>query len=189
VGDLYSQPRQFDKPALLYLKTNDPNVSAIVKNYNFTGILTPSFSKENLIKKVLSFRDVPENRNLNETEILKSKILAKAENIPPLPSIAQELLRLTRNDETPLKKIIEKIKMDQGIVAKILRLVNSPFYALRKDISSIDQASILIGTASIKNIVLSISTEEFYKKDFSHYKPQDLNYGTMQTILLCLQNL
>lgn len=169
-NDLLNQPKKFDKPAILYIKKNDPNLISIIKNYNFSGILTASISKENLIKKIMAISSMGTNKNIDELEILKSKILAKAENIPPLPVVAQELLKLTRSDETSLKQIIEKIKTDQGISSKVLKLINSPFYALRKEISSIDQASMLLGTTSIKNIVLSISIEEFYKKNFSLYK-------------------
>lgn len=169
-NDLINQPKRFDKPTILYIKKNDPNLISIIKNYNFSGILTASISKENLIKKIMTIPGMESNKNIDELEILKSKILAKAENIPPLPVVAQELLKLTRSDETSLKLIIEKIKTDQGISSKVLKLINSPFYALRKEISSIDQASMLLGTTTIKNIVLSISIEEFYKKNFSLYK-------------------
>jgi len=169
LGDFNTLPKNFEKPALLCLNTNDQRIVQYIKNYNFSGIIPFSASKEQLLNKISTLLSIQQTKTVNENEVIKARILAKIDNIPPLPIIAQELLKLTRNDETSLKKIIDKIKTDQGISSKVLKLVNSPFYALRKEITSIDQAAMLIGTSTIKNIVLSISIEEFYKKNFSLY--------------------
>ncbi|MCX8084467.1 MAG: HDOD domain-containing protein [Calditerrivibrio sp.] len=169
LNDFNGIPKQFDKPSLLYLKSNDQKIINLIKNYSFSGILPASANNDVLLKKLISIKDAELGKTINETEVLRAKILAKAENIPPLPLVAQELLKLTRSDETSLKKIIDKIKTDQGISSKVLKLINSPFYALRKEITSIDQASMLLGTNSIKNLILSVSIEDFYHKNFSLY--------------------
>ncbi|MEF3254034.1 MAG: HDOD domain-containing protein [Deferribacterales bacterium] len=169
-SDLNNIPKKFEKPAVLYTMRNDSIPPAIIKNYNFSAVINASMPKEVIVKKLTTIYSQNSGKTVDEHEMFKAKVLAKAENIPPLPAIAQELLKLTRNDETSLKKIIDKIKTDQGFSAKILKLINSPFYALRKEITSIDQASMLIGAATIKNIVLSISIESFYQKNFSYYK-------------------
>jgi len=169
IDDLNRIPKHFEKPALLYLKSNDPRMAQFIKNYNFSGIIPSSATIDQLINKIAAISSVDQSKTVNENEILKAKILAKAENIPPLPLVVQDLLKLSRNDETSLKTIIDKIKTDQGITAKILKLINSPFYALRKEITSIEKASMLLGITSIKNVVLAISIEDFYKKNFSIY--------------------
>ncbi|MGB9730800.1 MULTISPECIES: HDOD domain-containing protein [Calditerrivibrio] len=169
LGDFNALPKNFEKPALLCLNSNDQRIVQYIKNYNFSGIIPFSATKERILNKISTLLSVQQTKTVNENELIKTKVLAKIDNIPPLPVIAQELLKLTRNDETSMKKIIDKIKTDQGISSKVLKLVNSPFYALKKEITSIDQAAILIGTSTIKNIVLSISIEEFYKKNFSLY--------------------
>lgn len=106
----------------------------------------------------------------NEFDTLKAKIIAKAENIPPLPALARELVRLTRNDKTQMKDFINKIKMDQGLSSRIIKLVNSPFYGLRQDVASIDRATVLLGLNTVKNLALAISTSAFFNKNFSMYK-------------------
>ncbi len=169
INDFNTLPKNFEKPALLCLNCNDPRLAQFIKNYNFSGVIPFNVPVNQLLNKINTMSSLEQSKTVNENEVLKAKILAKADNIPPLPIIAQELLKLTRSDEASLKKIIDKIKTDQGISSKVLKLINSPFYALRKEITSIDQASMLLGTATIKNIVLSVSIEEFYKKNFSIY--------------------
>lgn len=169
INDFNHLPKHFEKPALLCLNNNDPRLIQFIKNFNFSGVIPFGVPVAQLLSKINTIATLEQSKTVNENEILKAKILAKADNIPPLPIVAQELLKLTRSDEGSLKKIIDKIKTDQGISSKVLKLINSPFYALRKEITSIDQASMLLGTATIKNIVLSVSIEDFYKKNFSIY--------------------
>ena len=60
--------------------------------------------------------------------------------------------------------------MDQGISSKVIKLVNSPFYGVRKEIASIDRATMLLGFSSVKNIALAISLDQYYQKPFNMYK-------------------
>ena len=67
-------------------------------------------------------------------------------------------------------QVTSKIKMDQGITSKVIKLVNSPFYGVRKEIASIDMATMLLGFSSVKNIALAISLDQYYQKPFNMYK-------------------
>jgi putative nucleotidyltransferase with HDIG domain len=61
-----------------------------------------------------------------------------------------------------LREIAEKVRMDQVLSAKVLRLCNSAFIALRKKVDSIDQALIMLGEKQILRLVVSISLERFF---------------------------
>ena len=49
------------------------------------------------------------------------------------------------------------ILTDQGMTAKILRLVNCPFFALEEPLCSVPHASALLGTKTFESLVLSLS--------------------------------
>lgn len=168
---LFKLPKQFSVPTYFYLTVKDRKVIEILKDFKISGIFVPPLKPEEIRKK-LAGKPVENNSKVNGSEFdtLKAKIIAKAENIPPLPALAKELVRLTRNDKTQMKDFIEKIKMDQGMSSRIIKLVNSPFYGLRQDVASIDRATVLLGLNTVKNLALAISTEQFFSKNFSLYK-------------------
>ena len=168
---LFKLPKKFAVPTYFYLTVKDRKVVETLKEFKISGIFFPPLKPEDIRKK---FAGKPANGNTkisgNEFDTLKAKIIAKAENIPPLPALARELVQLTRNDKTQMKDFIDKIKMDQGLSSRIIKLVNSPFYGLRQDVASIDRATVLLGLNSVKNLALAISTAQFFDKNFALYK-------------------
>jgi HD-like signal output (HDOD) protein len=53
--------------------------------------------------------------------------------------------------------------MDQGLVAKILTVANSPLYGLPRRVSTIEFAIVILGFEHIKNIVIALSMIEAFK--------------------------
>jgi putative nucleotidyltransferase with HDIG domain len=106
----------------------------------------------------------------HDFDTIKVKILAKAEAITSLPAFAQKLLHLTQSNDSTVKEVTEQIKMDQGISGKVIRLVNSPFYGLRQNVSSIDKAVSLLGFNTLKNIALIVTTNNYYRGSFDKYR-------------------
>lgn len=173
---LYKLPKKFGVPTYFYITVKDRKILETLKDFKISGIFFPPLKIEDVQKK---FAVKPAEKETattaEEFDTLKAKIIAKAENIPPLPALAKELIRLTRNDKTQMKDFIEKIKMDQGLSSRIIKLVNSPFYGLRKDVASIDRATVLLGLNTVKNLALAISTAHFFNKNFSLYKTTGQN--------------
>lgn len=168
---LYKIPkRDFGMPVFFYLTTPNKTVLSNIKDYNISGILFPPLNPDAILSKIERLRSSA-RVNSQDYETLRIKIIAKAENIPALPDIAQSLIMLTsRNSQAEIGEITSKIKMDQGISAKVIRLVNSPFYGMRQEIASIDRATVLLGFGTVKNIALAISIDSYYQKPFSMYK-------------------
>lgn len=169
---LYKIPkRSFGVPVFFYLTTPNKSVISNIKEYRVSGILFPPLNAEAIMSKLVRSQTHDAAINERDYETLRIKIIAKAENIPTLPSIAQELIKLTRNtSQAAIGQITSKIKMDQGISSKVIKLVNSPFYGIRKEIASIDRATMLLGFSSVKNIALAISLDQYYQKPFNMYK-------------------
>src|SRR5512134_2649146 len=85
-----------------------------------------------------------------------AKIFKHAPDLPTLPAAVQGLLQLPERDATA-RDYAEIIGTDQGLTARVLRLVNSAFYSLRVPISSLQHASTLLGTKTLKSMALSVS--------------------------------
>ncbi|TWT60386.1 Response regulator PleD [Rubinisphaera italica] len=77
--------------------------------------------------------------------------------LPTLPAVAVRLLELSRSPETELKQIVDLIKTDPAITARILQATNSSFFSFNTKVNSIERAVTLLGTTVITSLSLSFS--------------------------------
>lgn len=68
------------------------------------------------------------------------------------------LMHLSRNIVEP-KELFDVIRTDPELVAKVITLVNSPVYAVRKPITNINHAVIFLGVLQVKNIATQFALE------------------------------
>ena len=78
-------------------------------------------------------------------------------NLPTLPHILIKLIRACNDDNASLEQISTIIEKDPSLSGKILRLVNSAYYALPRKIGTIKQAVSYLGTNTTKNTAISAS--------------------------------
>ena len=83
-------------------------------------------------------------------------LVSQMQSLPSLPSLYMELMRQLESPEPSIKKIGAIISQDPGMTAKILQMVNSAFFGLRRHISNPAEATGLLGLDIIKAMVLSI---------------------------------
>ncbi len=84
--------------------------------------------------------------------------------LPSLPHILIKLIELCNKEESELKDISQVINKDSSLSAKVMRMVNSSFYGLPKRLTNIEQALVLLGTDTIKNIAVSASVYQTFKR-------------------------
>jgi HD-like signal output (HDOD) protein len=112
-------------------------------------------------------------RSLLNDESIK-RIVAQTETLPSLPKVYTEIIRELQSPDPSIKRVGEIISSDLGMTAKILHIVNSAFFGLVRKISNPREAVMLLGTETIKALVLSVKIfSEFNQKkygwfDFDH---------------------
>lgn len=89
--------------------------------------------------------------------------IKKNQDLASLPHIAGKVLKLIQNKNAELSEIARLIEADPILTMKLLRVANSPIFATRNEIRSIQHALMLLGMKRISNIVLSVS---IYSKFF-----------------------
>jgi len=85
------------------------------------------------------------------------------ENLPTLPVIVQQIQKLIENPKSNMAQIATIITRDQSIAARVVRLVNSAFYGIGTKISSIQQAIMLLGLNTVKNLVIGVSVVKLFE--------------------------
>lgn len=88
---------------------------------------------------------------------LTKKLAAAVDGMPAFPKSVQRVLELTRNINSTPKELVEVIDKDPVLTVKILKVVNSAYYSLPKQITSVGHAVVYMGFNTIKNLALSIA--------------------------------
>jgi putative nucleotidyltransferase with HDIG domain len=88
---------------------------------------------------------------------LSQKLAAAVDRMPAFPKSVQKILELTRDVNCSPKDLVQIIDKDPVVTVKVLRVVNSAYYSLPKQITSINHAVVYLGFNTIKNLALSIA--------------------------------
>lgn len=92
-------------------------------------------------------------------------ILSRVKTLPTLPIVVYKLLRLIESPTSTAQELSEVVAKDQALTARILRLVNSSFYALRSEVVRISHAIALLGFVAIRNLALGLSVVDMFGRD------------------------
>ena len=100
--------------------------------------------------------------------------IKKSGNLPTLPEILLKLLEACDNEATPLSAIASIISKDPALSFRVLQLVNSSFYGLRRTFTGVEQAVVYLGANSIKNIAVTTCIHQVFErkrfKTIKHFK-------------------
>jgi c-di-GMP-related signal transduction protein len=81
-------------------------------------------------------------------------VLVQNRKIPSNRVVHFEILQLLQSEELDLHKASQQLKRSPSLTYRLLRLVNSSAYAIRKEISSIQEALLVVGENTFRRIVM-----------------------------------
>jgi len=96
--------------------------------------------------------------------------------LPPFPTTVAKAMAELEAPEPDFKKLVDYISLDPNIVANILRLCNSPYYGLVRQISSVSDAVVILGLDELKEIIFASGLNRVYPRAQGGYslKPGEL---------------
>lgn len=92
-------------------------------------------------------------------------LINKIEDIPTIPSTINNIMTLIEDPNSNPKDIEIEILKDQSITSKVLKLSNSSYYGFSRKITTISDATILLGFKTIKSIVLASGLSKFLVRE------------------------
>jgi len=104
-------------------------------------------------------------------------VLGQLENLPTLPVIAVRLLSLTGQSNSKIQEIVALISADSVLTSKVLRLVSSGAMRVRQPVTTVQQAVVMLGFETIRNLVLSLSVFEIFRNDPDDVPPDGSHLG------------
>ena len=89
--------------------------------------------------------------------------LAAMRDLPALPAAVLELLRLVRREDIEMTTLAAKISYDQALTAKTLRLANSSFYGVPRHVTSVSDATAVLGMRTVRTLVTAAALAGSFK--------------------------
>jgi HD-like signal output (HDOD) protein len=95
-------------------------------------------------------------------------LLEKLNDIPTLPIVASKVNELINNPNSSAGDIAAILKKDQVLTAKVLKLINSPYYGIPGEVTDVRRALAFLGFNTLAQLVLGLSV-------FSHFPSEGSN--------------
>lgn len=112
-------------------------------------------------------------------EQIKQRIdltLNNIDQLPSLPEVVSRIITMMNNPDVPFKKVADELSKNQAMTANILKLANSAYFSMGKEITSMDRAVVTLGMTEVKNIVMIIGAKPILNIDIGGY---DLEKGRL----------
>ena len=82
-------------------------------------------------------------------ETIQSRVAA----LPVMPSVTMDLMLAFADEELGTETLARKLSRDQALVARVLRVANSPFYGLMRQVCTVQEAIVVLGLSSVRMLV------------------------------------
>ncbi|MFW5846338.1 MAG: HDOD domain-containing protein [Planctomycetota bacterium] len=99
----------------------------------------------------------------------EAELLAAIDQVPALSSVVNKILSLAGSQTSSAADLENLVTRDMVITGRLLKLVNSPFYALANDVRSVTQAVAIVGMNSLRSLVVAASVSSMLMADMSPY--------------------
>lgn len=97
------------------------------------------------------------------TEELQHKLVTRLRSDsyepPKLPSVALQLMSLSRNPEATLAEVVDLLQQDQLLTGQVIKLANAVAFRGSTRISSLRDAVVRLGISNLRNLVLRVAMD------------------------------
>ncbi len=90
-----------------------------------------------------------------------------ADSVPPFPAVALKALRLMAGTDTSLLGLCDLIRSDHAFSTAILKIANSPLVGFPKSVTSVLQASMLLGFGRLRSLAITVGLRAYFNNSFT----------------------
>jgi len=89
-------------------------------------------------------------------------LVSRIERLPSLPSLYMELNKVLAEEDVSMEQVGGVISKDIAMTGQVLKIVNSAFFGLRREVTTPDEAASYLGADTLKALVLALSVFSQY---------------------------
>ena len=147
-------------PVVAYHDKPNRDILNEAKKYKVSTFIVYPFEKEDFLKRIFKLLKLDYEKSLHQVnesykEKISQEIIKRVEKLPPFPSVIREIEALINDKKSSASDFEDVIKKDQVITAKVLKIVNSPFFSLNRIITTISESVAYIGFDTLKSVIYS----------------------------------
>ena len=125
-----------------------------------------------------------------EKERILSVIRAYVSKMPPLPITVSKILEICNDPRTSPVDLNQVISLDPVLMGKVMRLIDSAYYSLPNQITSLVRAVIMLGINTVKNLALSTAVlgtlgkaQDFHALNMEGYWRHSISVGVTAKLI------
>ena len=123
-----------------------------------------------------------------ENILTLDNVIGKGHELPSLPEIYLRVSEQLENEEISAQQIGNTVQNDPAITARVLKMVNSAYYGLPNQVSSVAQAVALLGRERLRHILIgSLLRGVFTGNDNPAYSMQEFWQHSIKTAIIARQ--
>lgn len=97
-------------------------------------------------------------------------ILGKTKDLPSLPAAAMAVMKETDSSTSSAMTISRHLRQDQALSARVLRLANSSYYGLARQVSDVGESVVVLGTRTIRHLCLVAASYPWLIRELQGYE-------------------
>ncbi len=108
------------------------------------------------------------NRSNPSLETLIDRLFQKISEVSSLPAVTLQIIDLAEDPDVGAEDLLEAIRSDPALAMRLMRTVNSSYYALRDKVADLKQAIALLGFDEIRNLALTAYVSPLFRRTGGH---------------------
>ena len=91
------------------------------------------------------------------------EIVAWVGDLPPMPQVASRAISMIENPDTAANELTELLSTDTALAARVLKIANSAMFSRQREITTLNQAIMVIGYKALKGIIVAATLRQINK--------------------------
>lgn len=92
------------------------------------------------------------------------EVIQNLGELPPLPTVATRVIRLSVASDTSAEELQHLIRMDQALASQVLKVANSAMFGMVREVTTLTQAIMTLGFFTTRSVVLASSVKNLFTR-------------------------
>jgi HD-like signal output (HDOD) protein len=92
------------------------------------------------------------------------EIVAWVGDLPPMPHVASRAMSMVENPDTTAAELTDLLSTDTALAARVLKIANSAMFSRQREITTLNQAIMIIGFKALKGIIVAAALRQMNRK-------------------------
>ncbi len=98
------------------------------------------------------------------SEELVQRLFSHIGEVSSLPTVAMQVVELANNPQTGAADLLEVVRSDPALAMRLMRTINSSYYAVNQKVADLQQAITLLGFQEVRNLALSTYVAQLFQQ-------------------------